>query len=163
MPLILCVDHQLVSAATSGNKLKSGCIIGKWYLSKQISLFLKLFVEACSLLARNIPEHAFTLGHPWELLTSLLLATKFSQLSISSRVFFGGSWKKKIVKFRIGENYLAEKFSFICLVTFQYLPYDTKIRMGGGWKCTLFLQRSKSLPYWTSTWISSTCSCTSSS
>ena len=40
--------------------------------------------------------------------------------------------EKKIVKFRIGENYLARRFSFICLVTFQYLVYDTQIMMGGG-------------------------------
>ena len=39
--------------------------------------------------------------------------------------------EKKIVKYRIGENFLAGKLSFICLITFQYLEYDTKIMMGG--------------------------------
>ena len=69
----------------------------------------------------TFPEHAFTLGHPQELLVEYFFVRLFWRIL-----------KKKIVKFRIGENYLARRFSFICLVTFQYLVYDTKIMMGGG-------------------------------
>ena len=52
---------------------------------------------------------------------------------------------------RIGGNYLARIFSFICLVTFQYVVYDTKSMMGGGGNVRYFsrgvnLCRAEPLP-----------------
>ena len=92
MPLIRCVDHQLVSAARSGNKLKSGCIIAKWYLSKQISLFLNLFVVE---VLTNTPE-----DHPKVL--------KSAYWCITCRFFFKPN-PRGVIKEPDHENVLLRK------------------------------------------------------
>ena len=86
-------------------------------------------LEACSLLARNIPEHTFTPRSSPGTANRLTFAHKICTVEyFLASVFW---WiLKKIVKFRIGENYLAGKFSLICSVTFQYIVYDPKIMMG---------------------------------
>ena len=87
---------------------------------------------ACSLLARNI---FITFSHARQSVatasSTYFCPQKLSQLIFSLRDFLGGFCKKNYKAWN-GENYLVGKFSFISLVTFQYLVYDTQIMMGGG-------------------------------
>ena len=110
----------------SSNTPFSVGLVGAWLSIGRAELV------ACSLLARNI---FITFSHARQSVatasSTYFCPQKLSQLIFSSPDFLGGSCKKNY-KAWDGENYLVGKFSFISLVTFQYLVYDTQIMMGGG-------------------------------